>query len=86
MMDDPPEILSLEANSPDFHPCYVRVGVRIDGVERDDIAYYNTKNLSYKTILNTSHAAVVIEPYWRYIPSRQHRRAEERWNKKKGLS
>ncbi len=75
----PPEVLSLDPNSPVFHPCYVRVGLRIDGVERNDIAYYNVRNKSYKTARDTSHLAETIEPYWRYQPSRQQRRAEERW-------
>lgn len=75
----PPDVLSLDPNSPDFHPCYVRVGLRIDGEERNDIAYYNVKNRSYKTAKDTSHLANTIEPYWRYQPSRQQRRAEERW-------
>lgn len=75
----PPDVLSIERNSPHFHPCYVRVGVRIDGVERTDIAYYNVNDKSYKTERNTSHLAERIEPYWRYQPSRQQRRAEERW-------
>lgn len=75
----PPLVLSIEPNSPHFHPCYVRVGVRIDGVERNDIAYYNMNDKSYKTERNTSHLAKTIEAYWRYQPSRQQRRAEERW-------
>jgi hypothetical protein len=79
----PPAILSIEQLDPHFHPCYMRVGVRIDGEERNDIAYYNTKNLSYKTNRHTSHLAVVIEPYWRHAPSRQQRRAEERWEAKR---
>lgn len=83
MMDSPPDILSIEQLDPHFHPCYMRVGVRIDGVERNDIAYYNVKNKSYKTNRHTSHLAVVIEPYWRHAPSRQQRRAEERWEAKR---
>lgn len=81
-MDQPPRILAIEMSSPHFHPCYVRVGVRIDGEERNDIAYYNQDDLSYKTEHNTSHLAETIEPYWRYQPSRQQRRAEERYGRK----
>ena len=83
MQDNPPRVLSIESNSPHFHPCYCRVGVVIDGQERNDIAYYNQDDLSYKTARNTSHLAVSIEPYWRYQPSRQQRRAEERWAEKR---
>jgi hypothetical protein len=81
-MDTPPRRLSNESNSPDFHPCYSRVGVRIDGVERNDIAYYNMDDMSYKTNRHTSHLAESIEPYWRFEPSRQLRRAEARWAEK----
>lgn len=75
----PPNKLSLDPNSPDYHPCYVRVGVRIDGKERNDIQYYDVKGKSYMTVNRTSHAAESIEPYWRYQASRQQRRAEARW-------
>lgn len=81
-METPPSRLSLDPNSEDFHPCYVRVGLRIDGEERNDIAFYDLANLSYKTQQDTSHLATSIEPYWRYLPSRQQRRAEERWERK----
>jgi len=79
----PPRVLSIEMTSPHFHPCYVRVGVRIDGHERNDIAYYNMDDMSYKTERDTSHLAVSIEPYWRYPASRQQRRAEERFKARK---
>ncbi len=79
--DQPPAVLSIDPNSKDFHPCYVRVGVRIDGEERNNIQYYNLNDLSYMTTDNTSHLAKEIDPYWRYQPSRQQRRAEARWNK-----
>lgn len=77
-----PERLSLDPNSPDFHPCYVRVGLRVDGVERDDVMYYNMRDLSYMTTNKTSHLATALEPYWRWQPSRQQRRAEQRWEEK----
>lgn len=79
----PPRKLSLDMMSPDFHPCYVRVGVVIDGEERNDVAYYNMDDLSYMTDRKTSHLATSIEPYWRYQPSRQQRRAEERYKARK---
>lgn len=77
--ETPPRRLSIEMSSRYFHPCYVRVGVRIDGVERNDVGYYNQNDLSYMTEHKTSHLATSIEPYWRYLPSRQQRRAEERY-------
>lgn len=79
----PPRRLSIKTTDPDFHPSYVRVGVRVDGVERNDIAYYNLDDLSYKTERNTSHLATSIEPYWRFSESRQQRRARERWEQRR---
>jgi hypothetical protein len=81
-MDDPPRKLAIDANSPHYHPCYTRVGVRVDGVERNDIAFYDLDMKSYMTTDKTSHLAESIEPYWRFNPSRQHRRAEARWELK----
>lgn len=80
MQDElPPAKLSIDPNSPDFHPCYVRVGVHVDGEERNDIQYYDVKGCSYMAVNRTSHFAESIEPYWRYHASRQQRRAEARW-------
>lgn len=79
---DPPRILAIDLKSPHYHPCYCRVGVRVDGVERNDIAYYNMDDLSYMTQHKTSHLATSIEPYWRYQASRQQRRAEARHRSK----
>lgn len=80
--DDMPRKLSIDPNSPDFHPCYCRVGVRINGEERNDIQYYNLDRKDYMTTDRTSHLAESIEPYWRYQPSRQQRRAEEAYTRK----
>ena len=77
----PPQRLSLDPNSEDFHPCYVRVGVKVDGVDRNDLQFYDAKRLEYMTTDKTSHLATSIEPFWRYFPSRQQRRAEARWSK-----
>lgn len=78
----PPRRLSIELHNPDYHPCFTRVGVRIDGKERNDIAYYNMDDMSYMTTDSTSHLATKLEPYWRYQPSRQQRRHEEAWERK----
>lgn len=82
MIDTPPSKLSIDPNSPHFHPCYVRVGVRVDGEERNNIEYYDLEQKSYMTTDHTSHLAESIEPYWRYPASRQQRRYEERWQEK----
>jgi hypothetical protein len=79
----PPSRLSIDPNSEDFHPCYRRVGVRVDGVERNDLQWYDVKRKEYMTVNRTSHLADSIEPYWRYLPSRQQRRTEERWERKR---
>jgi hypothetical protein len=81
--DIPPSHLSIDPNSPDFHPSYVRVGVRVDGKERNDLQWYDVKRLEYMTTDKTSHLAESIEPYWRFAESRQQRRARERWEGKR---
>ncbi len=78
----PPRRLSIDINSPDYHPSYVRVGVRVDGKERNDLQWYDVDKLEYMTTAKTSHLAESIEPYWRYVESRQQRRARERWEGK----
>lgn len=78
----PPRQLSIDPNQPEFNPCYCRVGVRINGEERNDIQYYDLNNLSYMTTDLTSHLAQSIDVYWRYFPSRQQRRFEESWARK----
>jgi hypothetical protein len=75
----PPRKLSIDPNSPYFHPCYVRVGVRVDGEERNNIEYYDLDQSSYMTTDKSSHLAKEIEPYWRWEANRQQRRMEERW-------
>lgn len=81
-MLQPPAVLSKEKHSPYFHPCYERVGVLVNGVERNDLLYYSTEDLSYQTIKRTSHLAESIETFWRYPENRQQRRARERWEAK----
>lgn len=80
---EPPRRLSIELHSPDYHPSYLRVGVRVDGEERNDLAFYDVDQLSYMTTKKTSHLAKSIEPYWRFSESRQQRRARERWEAKR---
>ena len=81
-MVDVPRRLSIDPNSPDFHPSYTRVGVRVDGVERNNLQWYDVDRLEYMTTDKTSHLAESIEPYWRFEESRQQRRARERWEGK----
>lgn len=81
--DIPPGRLSIDPNSPDFHPCYTRVGVRVDGQERNDLQFYDVATMSYMTTAKTSHLAESIEPYWRRPELRNERRWRERWEAKR---
>lgn len=78
-----PSRLTNKPNHEDFHPSFARVGVRIDGVERNDIMWYDARANLYRTsdmgITETPKIAGEIEPYWRYPENRQQRRARERW-------
>lgn len=78
-----PRRLSIDIRSPDYHPSFVRVGVRIDGIERNDIQWYDLDRKEYMTTNKSSHLAETIEPYWRFAESRQQRRARERWEGKR---
>jgi hypothetical protein len=78
----PPPRLSIDPNQPDFHPCYCRVGVRVNVEERNDIEFYDLRQKSFMTTDHRSFLADSIVPYWRYQPSRQQRRAEEAWERK----
>jgi len=81
--NDPPRQLSNEPTDPFFRPDYMRVGVKIDGVERKDVAWYNADHLVYKTVGGGSYGADSIEPFWRYPSTRQERRLVERYMKKR---
>ena len=87
-MDNPPVRLTNDPNHPDFHPSYPRVGVRIDGVERNDIKWYDSKQAMFRVtgmkMTDVPKLATVIEPYWRYPENRQQRRARERWEQTHG--
>ncbi len=78
----PPQRLSSDPNHDDFHPSYARVGVTVDGQERNDIAWYDVRGY-YRTIhqgkKEQALLATTIEPFWRYPETRQQRRARERW-------
>lgn len=83
----PPRRLSNDPNHADFHPSYMRVGVRIDGQERRDCVWFDADRGRYLT-LDTGRKAIPleaaqIEPYWRWSESRQERRARERWERKR---
>lgn len=87
-MNEPPLRLSNDPNSDDFHPSLLRVGIKIDGVERNDISFYDVKTGMYKTNKmadrETPNLAMSIEPFWRYEETRQQRRQRERWEAKHG--
>ena len=79
----PPERLSLKESHADFHPCYPRVGVLLDGVERHDVEWYSIKLGRIRTIRGVEHDGKV-QVFWRYAETRQQRRARERWEAKRG--
>ncbi len=85
-MDKPPDRLSNDPNHPHFHPSYVRVGIRIDGVERRDVRWYDAPGKMYRVSgsfdKDPPREAETLEAYWRFPESRQQRRARERWEHK----
>lgn len=87
-MDEPPRRLSNNPNEPDFHPSYLRVGVRVDGAECRDCSWYDADRCLYRTTsmgrADVPKIATVIEPYFRHPENRQQRRARERWESKHG--
>lgn len=78
----PPRALSNNVNHRDFHPSYMRVGVRIDGVERKDLKWYDVRAGLAATTDGVMLKSDTIEPFWRYPENRQQRRARERWEAK----
>jgi hypothetical protein len=84
MLDPPPTKLSIWPSHPDFHPSYARVGVILDGVERNDIQWYDL--IGQVVRINKTNEMIVglLQVYWRYPESRQQRRAREVWERKKG--
>lgn len=79
----PPRALSNNSTHRHFHPSYMRVGVRIDGQERNDIRWYDMDDGRAITTGGTMITSEAIEPFWRYAESRQMRRARERWEGKR---
>lgn len=78
--DAPPRRLSNDATHRDFHISFMRVGLRIDDKERDDVCWYDADALRYRVVgSKVEQPALSIEPYWRYPESRQNRRQRERW-------
>lgn len=86
--DAPPRRLSNDPLHKDFHPSLGRVGLRIDGKERNDIRWYDADRLQFRTrdmkMEDAPAHALSIEPYWRFEESRQLRRRRERWEAKRG--
>lgn len=78
---EPPRKLSLVISHPYYRPDFARVGVKLDGQERNDVQTYNADTGRLETI-NRQVLHGIIEPFWRYSESRQMRRARERWERK----
>lgn len=85
--ETPPANLSGDPNHDDFHPCYMRVGIDFDGVERRDVARYECKLGRIWLISDKKGLPLigVVEPFWRWPESRQERRARERWDASHGM-
>lgn len=77
-----PVRLSLVSSNKNFRPDYMRVGVRFDGVERNDVQSYDAEAGWIETVKRQVLYGVV-EPFWRYPETRQQRRARERWENKR---
>lgn len=77
-----PVRLSLVSSNKNFRPDYMRVGVRFDGVERNDVQSYDAEAGWIETIKREVLYGV-IEPFWRYPETRQQRRARQRWESKR---
>jgi len=83
--EQPPRRLTNVVTHRDYHPSYMRVGVRVDGVERNDIHWYDADAGQYSTSgPGKGLQAGQVEPYWRYPETRQQRRARERWERSRG--
>lgn len=83
--EQPPRRLSNEPTHKDFRPDFMRVGLRIDGVERSNVSWYDADRNMYSTVgdKNRLVGAVSIEPFWRYPETRQSRRELARWRAKR---
>lgn len=85
--ETPPRRLSSDANHPDFHPCYSRVGIMFNGAERNDVIRYDLDHGLIWLNRESGNKQMwgEIEPYWRFTESRQMRRAREQWDSKRGV-
>jgi len=78
--DAPPRRLTNVVSHRDFHISFMRVGLRIDGEERNDVHWYDADRGLYSLVgPEVSIREGVVEPFWRYPESRQNRRQRERW-------
>jgi hypothetical protein len=81
---DVPRKLSNDPLHKDFRPDFMRVGVRIDGVERNYVAWYDIDAGVYQRIgSDETYYTGKIEPFWRSPETRQDRRLLKRWFDKK---
>ncbi len=82
---EPPRRLSIWLLHPAYHPSYARVGVKFNGVERNDVQWYDLDKQQIR-IKNTNQLLegdVVV--FWRYPETRQQKRARESWEKKRNV-
>ena len=79
-----PRKLSIWLSHPDYHPSYVRIGVRFNGEDRVDVQWYDLDKRQIRLNKTNELLEGDIELYWRYPETRQVRRAREAWEKKRG--
>lgn len=82
--ETPPARLASRHNHADYHPCYPRVGLRVNGEERSDVIEYDRASRRVRLRDDRLFLDVEVEPYWRRPASRQERRLSERYDAKHG--
>lgn len=82
---DPPRKLSIWLSHPAYHPSYPRVGVKLNGVERNDVQWYDLDKQQLRIKDTNELLEGDIVAFWRYPETRQQRRARESWEKKRNV-
>lgn len=82
---EPPRRLSIWLSHPAYHPSYARVGIKFNGVERNDVQWYDLDKRQIRIKGTNELLEGDIVAFWRYPETRQQRRARESWEKKKNV-
>lgn len=84
-MDAFPRQLSIWMSHPAYHPSYARIGLKLNGVKRNDIQWYDLDKNQVRVKDTNQLLEGQIELFWRYPETRQQRRARESWEKKRNV-